>query len=197
MTVSHNVKLFILNNIVVESALHDVRRELGLATDETAVEQAADKLIGPYVEQFSYATAAEAERMASYYKLFFMLENDIRRFVQDALMAVEPVDWWSKLVPQAVRESAKRSRDKELNEGVTLRSNSMLEYTTFGELGEIIKQNWSVFGGVFSRASTQAVEKIMSRLNTLRGPIAHCGSLSEDEVLRLKLTVRDWFRLME
>jgi hypothetical protein len=38
---------------------------------------------------------------------------------------------------------------------------------------------------------------VMSRLNTLRGPVAHCTPLAEDEVLRLRLSVRDWFRLME
>jgi hypothetical protein len=37
----------------------------------------------------------------------------------------------------------------------------------------------------------------MFSLNTLRGPIAHCGLLAEDEVDRLKLSVKDWFRLLE
>jgi hypothetical protein len=29
------------------------------------------------------------------------------------------------------------------------------------------------------------------------GPIAHCAPLAEDEVVRLRLSVRDWFRLMQ
>ena len=37
----------------------------------------------------------------------------------------------------------------------------------------------------------------MTSLNMLRGPIAHCCPLADDEVLRLQLTVKDWFRLME
>ena len=43
----------------------------------------------------------------------------------------------------------------------------------------------------------KAVEKVMSTLNTLRGPIAHRSPLAQDEIVRLKLAVRDWFRLME
>ena len=70
-----------------------------------------------------------------------------------------------------------------------------MDFTTFGELGEIIKANWDVFGGAFT--SQPAVSKVMSSLNTLRGPIAHCSPLAEDEILRLRLSVRDWFRLME
>ena len=38
---------------------------------------------------------------------------------------------------------------------------------------------------------------IMTSLNTLRAPIAHCSPLAEDEVVRFQLTVKDWFRLME
>lgn len=43
----------------------------------------------------------------------------------------------------------------------------------------------------------QAVERILSNLNTLRAPIAHCKALAEDEVERLHLGLRDWFRQME
>ncbi len=37
----------------------------------------------------------------------------------------------------------------------------------------------------------------MTSLNMLRAPIAHCCPLAEDEIVRLRLTVKDWFRLME
>jgi hypothetical protein len=37
----------------------------------------------------------------------------------------------------------------------------------------------------------------MSNLSTLRNPIAHCTELAEDEALRLRLSMKDWFRQME
>lgn len=52
-----------------------------------------------------------------------------------------------------------------------------------------------MFGALFK--SEKAVTRIMANLNTLRGPIAHCTLLAEDEVVRLRLSVRDWFRQME
>lgn len=70
----------------------------------------------------------------------------------------------------------------------------MIEYITFGELGEIMKANWKYFGGTLNQ---RGMENVLARLNTLRGPIMHCGTLAEDEVLRLKLSVRDWFKLFE
>ena len=69
-----------------------------------------------------------------------------------------------------------------------------LYYTTFGELGDIIRANEPIFGDTFK--DLKAVSKVMFNLNTLRGPIAHCSPLAEDEVLRLQLSMRDWFRLM-
>ncbi len=68
-------------------------------------------------------------------------------------------------------------------------------FTTFGQLSNIIESNWDLFGSTFS--SVRAVNRVMANLNTLRGPIAHCSPLAEDEVVRLRLTVRDRFRLME
>jgi hypothetical protein len=91
-------------------------------------------------------------------------------------------------------EVAKRMQ-QEVDSAVTLRSNDPIDFTTFGELGEVIKQNWDLFGATFS--SQRAVTRVMANLNTLRGPIAHCSLLAEDEVLRLQLSLRDWFRLME
>lgn len=83
----------------------------------------------------------------------------------------------------------------ERDTGVTPRSDEPIDFLTFGELGQIISANWDVFGAVFS--SAKAVERVMANLNTLRGPIAHSSPLAEDEVVRLRLAVRDWFRLQE
>ena len=83
---------------------------------------------------------------------------------------------------------------RDLDSGVTLRSEDPLDFTTFGELGQIITGKWELFGDVFT--SRKAVEKIMANLNILRGPIAHCSPLAPDEVVRLELTVRDFFRTM-
>lgn len=73
----------------------------------------------------------------------------------------------------------------------------MIDYITFGHLGEIIKANWDIFAGIFPNCQIERLEKVMSRLNIARGPIAHCGYLPEDEVVRLKLAIRDWYALAE
>src|SRR5258706_15705017 len=98
-------------------------------------------------------------------------------------------------IPAQIETEAERLQKREIAGAMTRRSDAPLDFTTFGQLGEIIKSNWDVFGATLS--SIKAVERVMARLNTLRGPIAHCSPLAEDEVVRLRLTVRDWFRVIE
>jgi hypothetical protein len=128
--------------------------------------------------------------------MFFILENDIRDFVEGILKDDGEVDWWSKKIPQGVRDTVSNNKKKESQEGLPPRSDREIEYTNFGELGEIISFNWAAFEGVFSRAPKDRVIRVINRLNMTRNAIAHCSVLAEDEVVRLKLFVNDWYKLM-
>ena len=134
--------------------------------------------------------------MAPHYEVFYSLEKTVRRLITDTLVTGSGVDWWkSQRIPRDIRNATEKRQREEIDSGVTPRSDDPIDFCTFGELGEIIKANWNVFGATFS--SVKAVEHVMVVLNRLRGPIAHCCLLAEDEILRLRLAVRDWFRLME
>lgn len=97
-------------------------------------------------------------------------------------------------MPENVKVHVAGTQKKEAESGIAIRSQEPIDYTTFGELGEIIKSNWADFTDIFQ--NIKALEKVISTLNVLRGPIAHCKPLAEDEVVRLHLSVRDWFRSM-
>src|SRR3546814_2211141 len=100
-------------------------------------------------------------------------------------------------VPQAVRDNIKKNHEREASEGLPPRSDRLIDYTTFGELGHIVQENWDVFSGMFSNATRNRVLRVINRLNLARGPIAHCNFLPEEEAIRLKLAIRDWYMLME
>jgi hypothetical protein len=149
-----------------------------------------------YYPQFDANIRQEAGEMAKYYEIFYCLEKSIRALVVDSLESEEGQGWWnSGRVPPAITQAVEKRIQNDVDAGVTLRSTEDIDYTTFGELGDIITANWDVFGAIFN--SRRAVQKILSNLNTLRGPIAHCSRLAPDEETRLQLSVRDWFRLME
>ena len=130
--------------------------------------------------------------MARHYEIFYCLENFIRDVVIEQLKTVFGNDWWNvddpkPVVPQVVKDNVAKNMQREQDAGVTPRSPDLIDYTTFGELSTIIDSNWETFGDIFN--SRKGLVSVLGRLNLLRGPIAHCSELSEDEVLRLRLTL--------
>lgn len=135
----------------------------------------------------------ESADMAFCYQLFYCLEKSIRDIITNNLGEKVGQSWWeSDRVPQVLRDAVKSRRSAEIDSGFTQRSDNLIDFTTFGELENLITKNWDIFQTIFE--SQRAVQRIMHNLNLLRGPIAHCCPLSDDEKDRLILTVKDWFR---
>jgi hypothetical protein len=189
------VKLFAITSQLLEHDLDRVESELGI--DLQPGHRKTLEADQDYYPQIETAIRAEAAAMAPHYEVIYSLESSMRAFVDDLLTSADaPDEWWGpKRVPDQIKREVERRQKRELDTGMTPRSSEPLDFTPFGELGEIIKSNWDVFGSIFS--SIKAVESVMGRLNSLRGPIAHCSPLAEDEIVRLRLSVRDWFRLMQ
>ena len=197
MNVESEVELFVLKSAVITRALREILFECGVGAARGTLEAQADSLVSEYLKQVDYKTLADAERMSEFYKLFYALENDIRELIESTLLDSRGEEWWENVVPQVVRENVKKNIEREAAEGLPPRSDREIDYTTFGELGEIVRENWDVFSGMFSNASRSRVLRVINRLNLVRGPIAHCNFLPEEEAIRLKLAVRDWYKLME
>lgn len=186
------IRLFGLNNLSIEAeirrieTLHDV--DLGHRADES------DGQEEQFYPQFSQKLRDEADEMSRHFAIFYCLENSIRELITSRLEEAHGESWWDTAVPPNVKDNANKNRNKEIAAGITPRSELMIDFSNFGELGEILKANWSIFGDTLKDIS--AVQKILGSLNTLRAPIAHCKPLAPDEVLRLHLGLRDWFRQM-
>jgi hypothetical protein len=188
------VKLFGISNQLLENSLDQVEEAHGIDL-KRGIQSREDK-DARYYPQFDAAIRAEAARMAPHYEVFYCLEKSIRQLIAETLEVVEPKNWWNLTrIPQNIFTDVEARIRRDRESGMTVRSDNPLDFTNFGELGQIIKNNWDVFGSLFD--SKIAVERVMHNLNLLRGPIAHCSKLSEDEIVRLRLSVKDWFRLME
>lgn len=189
------IKAFGMTNQIVMEELSRVGKEH--AVDLGHLPSSAPEKDPEYYPQFDASIRSEAAAMSQHYEIFYSLEKSIRVLVSGALEDAERTDeWWTTArVPEAIKLEVASRIKKEVQAGVTRRSLDELDYTTFGELSTIIESNWDVFGGIFT--NKEAVKKVVATLNALRNPIAHCSPLAEDEQLRLRLAVRDWFRQME
>lgn len=191
--VLNHIRSFGMSGYLVSDELKGVEQEFGIELGHLKSQTVQDET--HYYPQFEQSVRAEATRMSKHYELFYCLETSIRKLLADTLSDAEGAHWWGseRITPNIRTEVANRTR-REIDSGVTRRSDDPIDYTTFGELSGIITKNWDIFGTIFN--SRRAVERVMSSLNLLRGPIAHCCPITEDEVDRLYLTVKDWFRTM-
>lgn len=195
MNALDRVELFVLKCAVIELSIISLKADFDTAVDISSENGFIELDALKYIKQFDLDNQKRATQMAKYYRIFYMLENDIRSLISDTLESVHGPTWWSKTVPQAVQEEAKKNREREENAGITSRSDMEIDYITFGQLGDIIKANWNDFAGIMT--NQPAVIRVLSALNMLRGTIAHCGVLADDEVDRLKLSIKDWFRVLQ
>jgi hypothetical protein len=197
MSFQEKVKSFGMTNMLIESELDGIEEKYSLSLrDRDSNIKEASEIEEAYFPQFSENLRKEASEMSKNYEIFYCLEKTIRSQISEMLEDAEGEEWWNEqVIPQHIVGDVKKRIKKERESGITPRSTEPLDFTTFGELGEIIKKNWGLFASIFNEI--KAVEKVMSSLNTLRNPIAHCSVLAEDEILRLELSMRDWFRLGE
>jgi hypothetical protein len=194
MTREDRIELFVLKCAVIEGVLRESLAQQGEPSG-TQGSLLVDEKVDRYVRQFDLEIRKNAATMSRYYEIFHMLENDIRRLIAETLETAHGPLWWETHVPHNVKEEAKKNKAREEQAAVSIRSDEEIDYITFGQLWDVIRENWLDFAGMLSNQS--AVGRVLSGLNMLRGTIAHCGVLADDEVDRLKLAIGDWFRVLQ
>lgn len=127
------------------------------------------------------------------YRLLFVLENLVREFVQEVLEEIDKEDWFNK---RASRDMKKKVEDRKSAESKNNwhagRHAHPIYYLDFGDLALLIQSHWETFKGLLPTQSW-----VVSRLNDAeksRNVIAHTNLLSDEEVVRLEMHVRDWVR---
>lgn len=188
-----HLRSFGMSGYLVTEELRGIEKKFAVELGHVPLAATASPI--DYYPQFEQDVRLEAATMARHFEVFYCLERSIRGLITDTFVDGVGAAWWdSGKIPQNIAAVVRDRQQKELDSGMTRRSDAAIDYTTFGELSVIITSNWSLFGTVLK--SPKAVERVMNNLNMLRGPIAHCCPVSDDEVLRLQLTVKDWFRLI-
>lgn len=188
------IRAFGMTGLQISSSMSRIERKFGIDLGHDASAPKSRK--AAEYEQFEAALRVEAARMSEFYEVFYCLENSIRNLVDDIMIEVDGADWWngSRVDEKRIREPAAGRQKKEIDSGITPRSDRLIDYTTFGELSQLITDNWGLFDPVFQ--SKTAVSNVSNQLNLLRGPIAHCNPTDELEQERLNLAVRTWFKIM-
>ena len=186
--IENKLRLFTIANSLTENHLDSVEEEydLDLGRKEKEIIKKKD-----YYSQFDVIFRNEAKEMGQHYEVFYCLERSIRSLIVELMEEKYGENWWDDEVKDDIKNHVETNIQRESDSGYTQRSEDKIDYTTFGELSQIVNSSWEAFDDLFR--SKRAFQKIMTSLNLLRGPIAHCTPLAADEVVRLELTVKDWF----
>lgn len=145
------------------------------------------------INLFEYDILASARKMARFYVYYYAFENSIRRLISGRLEEIHGINWWEIKAPLGVKKNVKENQDKEKETAMAIRSDDPLDYANFGELIDIIVFNWEDFSDTIR--SKKAMESVISQFGKIRNVIAHSCELEEDDIVRLKLLIKDWFRI--
>ena len=111
-------------------------------------------------DQFEKEIRQQALEISEFYEIFYCLENSIRSLISNTLKDAQGAEWWdTNCIPPAVKAEVKSRQQKEVDSSITVRSENNIDYTTFGELAQIINQSWDLFAPLFT--SKQAVQRVL------------------------------------
>ena len=125
----------------------------------------------------------------------FVLENSIRSLITKHLDAIS-ANWWDTYAPSTVKNNVSKTMNREKRYPYReARGNHPISYANFADLSAIVLANQSVFQDVILDFGWFKVK--MDEVYMARNNLAHCVSLSDDDIARINLFFRDWARLLE
>ena len=137
-----------------------------------------------------------ATESAEIYRLFFVFENFLRDFVLESLSDVEKENWWNRFRKMFSLKLKNMSKLRSLKQWMALNSRSKLALTTLPQLIRIIDDhaNWN---DVFKPIIRDKLLLQEARgISHVRNTICHMSSVSQEEAERVRLVMRDWFRVV-
>lgn len=133
----------------------------------------------------------DAELMATVYTAITAFENTVREFVIKILIENNGETWWQDCVSEKIRKKAEsRKHEEDKIKWHTQRGDSLINYTEFGGLGSIMQINLELFSDYI--VSIEWAKNIIITIERSRNVIMHSGYLSERDIERIGINIRDW-----
>lgn len=189
MTNLTKLKKFVFDGILLEDSFQRLEED-GISVrsnkDITTIQRVEDA-------DFSPKIIHNANKMASIFILFFCLENAVRDLITERLSERHGPEWWDNCVSKKIKDNVEKLKEKEDKDRYhSRRSASLIGYTMFGNLSQIILNSWDDFEDLFPDQSW--VSARFTDLEKSRNIIMHTGILPEIEIERIESIARDWVR---
>lgn len=185
-----NLSDFMFRGLLTKHAIRDMQA-VGQLREPTgdAQERGDIDLMAPVSESIRSGSLY----MQRCYRLLFVLENVVREFVREVLEELDQEQWFENRASLAMKKKVEDRKTTEAkNQWHTGRNAHPIYYLDFGDLALLIQNHWNDFKDLLPTQSW-AVSRLQDAERS-RNVIAHTNILSDEEVVRLEMHVRDWVR---
>ncbi len=157
------------------------------------IREAEERLLAEALVPFGVARRNAALEMARLYAVLFCFENEIRDFIRETLSEKIGEDWLAALSPK-IRQVAEGRKEAALKDSwLEGEKTDLLGFVDFGNLGQIIVNNWEHFSVI---PSQHWLNQRMDELEKVRNFIAHNRMLLPSEFQRTYMYIADWNRVV-
>ncbi|WP_211472126.1 Swt1 family HEPN domain-containing protein [Collimonas humicola] len=190
-TSARDLRDWMFRGLMFEADAENFRRAgLRIGADQREVEQA---LFAEVLSPFGVDLRNDALMMSRIYALVYCFERSVRALINERLTERHGIAWWDAKVPQKIRNfAASRIKDSEENTWLEGQSKDPMEFIQFGQLSDIITENWVDFTDLIP--SHHWLKQRMDELEKTRNFIAHNRLLLPGEFQRIEMYVNDWNR---
>jgi hypothetical protein len=190
---AHDWQAFLYRAVTTNTTLERLAAD-GMLLD-TGGQASSNAARNSPLNDFSMDVRVRATRMGEVYELLFCLENSIRELIESTLREEFGAEWWENGVPDKIRKSAESRKTDDLkSRWHGPRGDSLLNYVDFPLYAEVISDQWELFEDLLG--DQDWVVHYFSEMNKSRRALAHTGSLTQADVERMELRVRDWLRVV-
>jgi hypothetical protein len=159
-----------------------------------AIAPAESLLLSPQYDLAPLMPASVHQSLAAAeaYKLLYVFENYIRKFVLEVLSDAPAITWWDKLPPDVRDEVTRLEQTEEAKSWMALGSRDKSALLTYPQLLRVMEHNWgSLFEDLVGDKSLIASARTIGHL---RNTVCHMTMIPDEEIERVRQTMRDWFR---
>jgi hypothetical protein len=136
-----------------------------------------------------------ATKASEAYKLFFVFEEYLRQLIVEVLTkTVEAKTWWDHVPPDVKDEVTRLEQTEEVKSWMALGSRDKSALMTLPQLLRVIDSAWKE--GFDEIVRDKGLIQEARLLVHLRNTICHMCVISDEEIDRIKQTMRDWFRVV-
>ena len=135
----------------------------------------------------------QATETAEVYRLFFVFENYLREIIIRVLSKDGTEAWWDKIPPDVQKEILDNAETEEMKSWMALGSRDKSALMTYPQMLRVIDENWKNYFADLLR--DKALIQESRHITHLRNTVCHMSTISDEEILRIKQVMRDWFRI--